>query len=336
MGGNRELNRMKSVLLALFLLAFPRLAAAQAYTVTDLGNLDPVAINNAGQIVGGNTLWTNGKSVPLVGIDPTALNNRGQVIGADGGPHAIHGSVAHNVHALLWQNGRLIDLGTPGMPSQYEATGINDSDQIIGTSYRHPLLWENGRRTYLPKLFKDPPYTQMPCGTGGINNRGQSVGYAATNNGDTHAVLWQNGRILDLGGSSGHEARAVAINDHSQIVGYASLKQFQYRHAMLWQGGKRYDLKTLPGDTDSRAAAINNRGQIVGNSEKIIYVPSLRGFPARAFFWQNGKMSNLNAFLPSHSGWHLERAQGINDRGQIIGDGTYNGRPHGFLLTPQS
>lgn len=327
---------MKSILPALFLLAFPHLTAAQAYTLTDLGNLNPVAINNAGQIVGGDTLWTNGKSVPLIGIDPTTLNNRGQIIGEPRGPHAISGGIEHNARAFLWQNGKLTDLGTPGMPSQYVATGINDSGQIIGTSYGHPLLWENGRRTYLPKLFKDPPYTQMPCETGGINNRGQSVGYAAANNGDTHAVLWQNERVVDLGTSSGHEARAVAINDHSQIVGYASLKRFQYRHAMLWQGGKRHDLTTLPGDTDSQAAAINNRGQIIGSSEKIIYIPSLRGYPSRAFLWQNGKISDLNAFLPSRSGWHLERAQGINDRGQIVGSGTYKGKPHGFLLTPQS
>ena len=329
---------MKPALTALLLLlTLSRLAAAQAYTVTDLGNFDPVAINNAGQIVGSGTLWTNGKSVPLVGLEPIALNNRGQIVGAPSGPHTIHGGIAHNVHALLWQNGRLTDLGTPGVPSQYEATGINDSGQIIGTSYRHPLLWENGRRTYLPKLFKDPPYTQMPCGTGGINNRGQSVGYASTFRGSIDAVLWQGEHIFDLGNAGSPDARAVAINDQSQIAGYVRLPGMKWvRHAFLWRNGKALDLKTLAGDTDSQSGAINSEEQIVGTSEKIDRVPFLRGYPSRAFLWWNGKMLDLNTFLPAHSGWRLEFARGINNRGQIIGSGTYRGKPHGFLLNPES
>lgn len=328
---------MKPIFAALsLLLALPRLVAAQAYALTDLGSTSPTAINNAGQIVISGGLWANGKFAPLSQIAPTALNNRGQVIGTDAGPHSVSAGRVRHARALLWQNGKLTDLGTPGKPSQYKATGINDSGRIIGTSYDYPLLWENGRRTYLPKLAKDPPYGELFCETGGINSHGQSVGRAAASNGDTHAVQWQNGRIFDLGTSSGHEAGAVAINDQGQIAGYAALKRFQYRHAMLWQTGNRRDLGTLPGDTDSQAAAINNRGQIVGYSEKIIYAPSLRGFPPPAFLWQNGKISDLNRFLTPRSGWRLERAQGINDRGQIIGDATYNGKPHGFLLTPKA
>lgn len=45
-------------------------------------------------------------------------------------------------------------------------------------------------------------------------------------------------------------------------------------------------------------------------------------------------MSDLNSFLPANSGWELFIANGINERGQIIGTGRFNGQNRGFLLTP--
>jgi hypothetical protein len=41
-------------------------------------------------------------------------------------------------------------------------------------------------------------------------------------------------------------------------------------------------------------------------------------------------MRDLTMLLPAGSGWTLEAASGINDRGQIVGNGS-NGA---FLLTP--
>jgi len=328
---------MKSILLVLCFLLFPRLVAAESYTVTDLGLLYPTAINNAGQIVGGDILWDHGKLTHLGTLVRTtaaaALNNRGQIVGTSGSG-MISAMTERNVHAFLWQSGKLTGLGSSNTVSQYYATGINDGGQIIGTSYRHPLLWENGRKTYLPKLFKDPPYTQIFCGTGGINSRGQSVGYCGTRGGDIHAVLWQSGNIFDLGGAGGHDAKAAAINNQGQAVGYAAMLN-SVRHAYLWQEGKCLDLRMLPDDIDSEANAINNRAQVVGDSHNIGEGPIRHAYLSRAFLWQGGKMLSLTALLPPHSAWHLDSARGINDLGQIIGYGTYKGKPHGFLLTPK-
>src|SRR3954470_14675597 len=64
------------------------------------------------------------------------------------------------------------------------------------------------------------------------------------------------------------------------------------------------DLGTL-GGTWSHAAALNNRGQIVGSS-------ALAGSTeSRAFLWDDGVMHDL--------GGRLSFATGINDRGQIVG-----------------
>jgi probable HAF family extracellular repeat protein len=87
------------------------------------------------------------------------------------------------------------------------------------------------------------------------------------------------------------------------------------------------DLGTLAPGQDSEALAVNSRGQIVGWS----------GFPdalPRAFLWQEGVMLDLNGLIPANSGWLLMRATGINDEGQIVGEGFWNGLRRVFLLTP--
>jgi hypothetical protein len=48
-----------------------------------------------------------------------------------------------------------------------------------------------------------------------------------------------------------------------------------------------------------------------------------------------GRLPDLNDVIPSGSGWTLQWAVAINDRGQITGYGVVNGQTHAFLLTPQ-
>jgi probable HAF family extracellular repeat protein len=42
----------------------------------------------------------------------------------------------------------------------------------------------------------------------------------------------------------------------------------------------------------------------------------------------------LNDLIPRDSDWTLESARGINDRGQIVGQGQHHGQERAFLLTP--
>jgi probable HAF family extracellular repeat protein len=50
--------------------------------------------------------------------------------------------------------------------------------------------------------------------------------------------------------------------------------------------------------------------------------------------WRNGQIFNLNNLLQPNSGWQLRSATGINNNGQIVGIGDFNGQRKGFLLTP--
>lgn len=68
---------------------------------------------------------------------------------------------------------------------------------------------------------------------GGINDKGQIVGFGDTGTGETHAFLWQNGTMTDLGTLGGSNSYAHGINNKGQIVGNSN-KETGETHATLW------------------------------------------------------------------------------------------------------
>ena len=71
-------------------------------------------------------------------------------------------------------------------------------------------------------------------------------------------VVWEDGRMIDLGTPSGSGSEANAINDAGQIVGMIDLMAF------LWEDGVWTELGTLPGHSLSGASDINTAGEVVG------------------------------------------------------------------------
>jgi probable HAF family extracellular repeat protein len=194
------------------------------------------------------------------------------------------------------------------------------------------FVWENGVMTALPTLGGNN------SGALGANNRGQIAGAAETANQDPNcvppqvldfkAVVWgpRQGQIEVLPVFPGDTvATALAINDNGQAVGTSGLCQgptsgLALRHAVLWQQDTVTNLGSLGGVMSNAANGINNRGQVVGQSD-------LPGDTAtHAFFWQNGVMTDLGT-LPGDSN---SIAFDINEKGQIVGiscDMNFNCRP---------
>jgi hypothetical protein len=94
------------------------------------------------------------------------------------------------------------------------------------------------------------------------------------------------------------------------------------------------DLGMFEARAFTRANGINNKGQITGGSTAL---PAGYTNPHPPFLCSDGAMFNLNDLVESSgNGWLLMEGRGTNDRGQFVGNGTFNGQRRAFLLTPIS
>lgn len=274
-----------------------------------------------------------GKSValPSFGGDggvATAVNRRGQVVGA-----AQTSPYDPDFHrAFLAEPGTppaLTDLGTLGGRNS-AAFAVNDAGMVVGEAEMRDnvvraFLYEPGKPGLrdLGTLGGSQSYAR------GVNGRGAVVGWSETAQYETRAFLWEKGAMRPLDAPEGAKATyAVAVNDAGLVAGRAELAEGVTR-PVLWDAqGKPTLLPTLGGPS-AEANAMNAAGLVVGASD-------LAGGDRperRAVLWRDGKATDLNALLPPDSGWLLEAATGVNDRGEVVGWGRYRGRLCAFVLT---
>jgi probable HAF family extracellular repeat protein len=171
---------------------------------------------------------------------------------------------------------------------------------------------------------------------GGINDRGEAVGFAETSVPDPDGgdfctsqqvfttgkgltcrpFLWQNGHISALPTLGGNNGSASDINNGGQIAGTAETTVTDSgcppphpRHIsspVLWEKGKAQPLPTVGSDPDGVAFWINDQGQAVGYSGTCTAA-------LHAVSWEND-----TAFpLPDLGGGAI--AYGVNEQGQIVG-----------------
>jgi probable HAF family extracellular repeat protein len=164
----------------------------------------------------------------------------------------------------------------------------------------------------------------------GVNDAGHFAGLCNFGR-HIHAFLY-DGKVHDLGSLGGEvRSEAYGINNADEVVGVSSTAKYATGdRAVLWRKGEIVNLGILPGHFSSEAHGINNRGVIVGWSTPPHKAVS---FP-RAFIYASGKMRDLNELLPPNSGWELLEANGINDAGQIVGEGSFKGQKRAFLMSP--
>ena len=348
------------MLVFLLLFAAAADAAPPRYTVTDLGTLggeqsSASAINNMGQIVGrADTLqptfhlcifvWQNGRMRAVPGLNGddgfvVAVNNAGQMAG-EYGPEPEGSGI---VPIVLSLTGKMRILGslpaTAHQRSDSIANAINAKGQCVGLSNNQAFFWDGDRLRGLT-----PPPGFQDSDARAINDKGQAAGKAARKlGGQTHsrAIFWDaNGQAKDLGLLPGNtDSVAQCINNKGQIAGWAFITEKSlagstplHDRAFLWQNGKMRGLGSLHRIHDSKVSALNDSGQVVGYA--LEWDASGYEGAEGALLWQNGRVYDLNTLIPSHSGWKLQSAQGINDKGWIVGYGNHNGHDHAFLLRP--
>jgi len=112
--------------------------------------------------------------------------------------------------------------------------------------------------------------------------------------------------ITELGTFGGEDSKAYGINDTGQVVGMAENSVALQRPA-LWQDGLLFDIDVVSGDDIGEAVAINDAGQIAGNS--------VDGVP-KAFVDDDGTKTD---FSPLFTVLGPSYAEDINEAGDVVG-----------------
>jgi uncharacterized membrane protein len=284
------------------------------YTITNLGTLSgqsssvATSINDQGQVVGISYNASDGTFADSVSgtAQPPRFTQTG-----------------NGAESFLYSNGQMTQIS----PTGGLAMSINSLGQVVGGEYASvnslgqyvggqeagiqtanpstgTVLVSGGTTTDLSSLLI--PYA--------INASGQIAGYVivdAHGGSDFHPAVYENGQ----------DSRAVAINANGDMLitvqPMGGSEQSYIYHA---SSGTVTSLTSLPGGSGMIAAALNNSDQAVGNG----------------LLYSNGTVQSFLGLLPPGSGWSNLNATGINNLGQIVGQGTYGGRQVAFEMTPDA
>jgi uncharacterized membrane protein len=212
-------------------------------------------------------IYDRGRFTVLPLADPTDLggaaigiNNRGEVVGYD------HTS-SKRVVGWLWSNGAYSRLPISG--TNTAALGINSSGIIIGNRRLRRirrLLTGQFRLTGERGYILSQGTTQYLTGfVYAINALGEAAG-GSVSEGQAMATVFKNGIatvILSLPSS------AVGINSAACVVGSYQPAGYNRRHLFRWSANSgAFDL-TPDGYRSAEAAAINDRGDILGFGETL-------------------------------------------------------------------
>ncbi len=332
-------------------------SAVPAYALTDMGTLGgsfafAFAVNNHAQATGISTLagdqvahsflWQNGIMTDLgtLGgsyVQANSINDSAQIVGGA----YLSGDASY--HAFLWQQGVMTDLGTLGGANSL-AWWINNAGQVVGDSITatgddHAFLWDHGVMHDLGALGGASSVAF------GIDDNGRVVGASAISNavscapGDPstfagcHAFQVDQGAMTDLGTLGGSWSVANPSNNSGDVIGFSSLPGDANYAAFLYRSSAMQALLPVAGDPNSVANGTNDHDQVVGASGDQIFDAS----PNRAVLWQGNTGVDLNSLIPTDSTLYLLWAFGIDESGQIVGEGvTDSGEAHPFLLTPSA
>lgn len=353
-------QEVRSLLCLLMLMVVRPALASTEYTVVDLGAVtaDPTknsqanAVNLSGTVIGYQYVyeassgyyrqhacyWTGITGTPVVtdlgtlggyASNGTAINNAGVMTG-----FALNSSSTGLPY--ISTGGSMTALVSP--PNFGYGQAVSNSGLLLGqydvfvggANHNHPFIYNVLTATITDTYSMGMPMDAMP---GAINDVGQ-IAYQSV----SQAYLFSGGSSYNLGNLGIAQTYPAAMNNQGEIVGASRLNDANWTWtACRWRpdsynltSGTLKSLGNLVSGGASIAYAINSWGEIVG------YAETAPGSSRHAFIYRHDKigMQDLNGLIASGSGWILQTANGINDKGVIVGSGTYGGYTHAYALLP--
>jgi uncharacterized membrane protein len=176
------------------------------------------------------------------------------------------------------QGSTLTSLPAPKGAAITEANGINGSGVVVGdaepanASTQTAIEWVNGKESSLGR-FDGTTWAAAEA----VNSSGVAVGFAAPAGSPdflTDAIMFSNGKAINLNAPGAFGAQATAINDSGVIVGeLGSNSSLLGSDGFIFKNGQSTDLNDLIAPTSNvvlaAASGINNAGDIVGTAAVI-------------------------------------------------------------------
>ncbi len=240
-----------------------------------------VAINNAGQVTGQfqispgewrAAIYANGALDYLGtpgGID--SMGSIGRAINANGNVAGALAIGPGQSHAFVYENGQMRGLGAFS-GGRSDAYGLNDAGTVVGTSL---VTGVGGQpNTWRAFAYSGGALTELDLGgtysiAWDINNAGQIVGeWGPSIDGGSHAFVFKDGAVTDLGSLGGNVTYALSINQRGDVVGHGLTGPGDTLHGFIYADGEMVDVNSLlvepHGWHITRTSAINEARQIAG------------------------------------------------------------------------
>ena len=271
------------------------------YTYTTLDN------PQAGQFVYGKYTFAYG------------INDLGQVVGSYDVVTGLGGGTGY--YGFVYDSGTYSSFGA-GYVEGTDLFGINNSGSFVGqyndfSGLSHGFIYINNTLTEInDPLSVSHAYNgtwpgQFSTSVKAINDYDEVVGYYYNDSG-YYGFLYSDGLYTTLNDPLATNGTfANSINDADQIIGY--YENASGAHGFIYINGT-YNTVDDPSGTNTMLIAINNNGQIIGDSS------------AGNFIYSNGAFTQIDG-IPG-------TIAGINNAGNIVGYYQDGLGFHGFLATP--